>query len=184
MDQVERSLPYPTEALSDGVVRLRAWEHRDIECVRLAATDERIPQGTSVPAVFSPEEGIAFIERQWGRQTDGEGLSLAIEDVGTAEAVGLIVALFRPQPSVVGIGYWVVPTGRGRGYAGRAVSLLTAWLLRDTPTSRVEALVEPANGPSSRTLERCGFQAEGRLRSYLDGKHDAIMYSLLERDLA
>ena len=32
---------YPAPDLTDGVVRLRRWEHRDRECVRLAATDPR-----------------------------------------------------------------------------------------------------------------------------------------------
>jgi RimJ/RimL family protein N-acetyltransferase len=177
-------LPYPEPDLCDGVVRLRRWEHRDVECVRLAATDTRIPQGTSVPAVFSPDEGIRFIERQWGRQLDGEGLSLAIAETAADEAVGVIVALLRWQPSVVGIGYWVVPPARGKRYAVRAVGLLVRWLLTQTTTTRVEALVEPDNLPSRRCLERSGFKEEGRLRLAIQGNHDALMYSLLGTDLS
>lgn len=175
---------YPAPDLTDGVVRLRRWEHRDRERVRLAATDPRIPRGTSVPAVYSEAEGIAFIERQWGRQADGEGLSLAVEAATRCEAVGIIVALFRPQSGVVGLGYWVVPPERGHGYAGRAVGLLATWILNETAMSRVEACVEPDNPASRRTLEQCAFQEEGCLRSYLDGKYDAIMYSLLRADLS
>ncbi len=177
-------LPYPQPDLADAVVRLRPWEHRDLDCVQLAATDPRIPQRTSVPPIFSPGEGIAFIERQWGRQADSEGVSLAIEDATAAEAVGLIVALFRPQPAVVGLGYWVVPNQRGQGHAGLAVALLAPWLLNETPTAQVEALVEPGNLASRRCLEQNGFVEEGCLRSYLEGKYDVIMYSLLTADLA
>jgi RimJ/RimL family protein N-acetyltransferase len=173
---------YPAPDLTDGVVRLRRWEHRDRECVRLAATDPRIPRGTSVPPVYSEAEGIAFIERQWGRQADGEGLSLAVEAATGSISVGLIVALSRPQSGVVGLGYWVVPPERGHGYARRAVGLLATWILKETAMTRVEALVEPDNLASRRTLEQCGFQEEGCLRSYLDGKYDAIMYSLLRAD--
>ena len=175
-------LAYPDPPLDDGSVVLRRWEPRDVDCVRLAGTDPRIPRGTSVPAVFSPSEGLAFIQRQWDRQTAGEGLSLAIEPLAGEGAVGLLVALLRPQPDVVGLGYWIIPDARGHGHAGRAVRLLSRWLLDQTPTRRVEALVEPENGPSRRTLERCGFHEEGRLRSYLDGRHDAIMYSLIAGD--
>ena len=46
-------LSHPEPDLADGVVRLRRWEHRDLDCVRAAATDPRIPQGTSVPRVFT-----------------------------------------------------------------------------------------------------------------------------------
>src|SRR5207245_3842015 len=131
---------YPAPDLTDGVVRLRRWERRDLDCVGLAATDPRIPEGTSVPAVYSAAEGIAFIERQWGRQSDGEGLSLAIEAAASGEAVGLIVALFRQQRGVFGLGYWVVPPERGHGYARRAVALLARWLLDGELATRVEAL--------------------------------------------
>ena len=174
-------LPYPEPELTYGLVSLRRWALTDVDCVRLAATDQRIPRGTTVPAVFSPEEGRAFIERQWGRQTGGEGLSLAIASDG--QASGMICALFRSQAGVVGIGYFVVPPARGHGYAQRAIKLLSTWLLRVTPTTRVEAIVEPHNLPSRRSLERCGFVEEGTLRQYLAGQHDVVSYSLLLSDL-
>ena len=134
--------------------------------------------------LYLATEGLAFIERQRGRQADGEGLSLAVEAATGCEAVGLICALLRPQSGVVGLGYWVVPPERGHGYASRAVGLLATWILNETAMTRVEALVEPDNLASRRTLEQCAFQEEGCLRSYLDGKYDAIMYSLLRADLS
>src|SRR4051794_40132897 len=57
-------LAYPDPELTDGVVRLRPWSEDDLDCVREAATDPRISAGTTVPAVFTPEEGLAFIGRQ------------------------------------------------------------------------------------------------------------------------
>ncbi len=123
------SLNYPEPELRDGVVRLRRWEARDLDCIREAATDSRIPEGTTVPAVYTAELGQAFIERQWSRVDTGEGVSLAVADAGTDEAVGLTVLLVRPQPAVAGIGYWVVPHARGHGLATHAVSLLSRWAL-------------------------------------------------------
>lgn len=177
-------IDYPTPELCDDFVRLRPWELRDVECVRLASSDPRIPRGTSVPAAFSPSEGVAFIERQWARHDDREGLSLAIEELASQDAVGLIVALLRPQPHVIGLGYWIVPPARGNAYAVHAILLLAPWLLLHTEARRVEALVEPDNTASRRSLERCGFQHEGRLRSYLDGRQDMDMYSLVKSDLS
>lgn len=177
-------LDYPAVELSDSVVRLRRWESRDLECVRLAATDSRIPRGTTVPAIYTEAEGRAFIERQHRRQEDGEGLSFCIEPKATGAAAGLIAALRRPQPGVVGLGYWIIPGERCRGYAAHAICLLAPWLLTDGAAGRVEALVTPDNGPSARSLESCGFQAEGVLRSYLDGTHDVVVYSLVGSDVA
>ena len=168
-------IPYPAPELRDGVVRLRRWEHRDIECVRVAATDPRIPQGTTVPAVFSPAAASAFIERQWGRQTSGEGVSLAIEDDAAGTAVGLVVAVpgrsRRGRDRVLGR-----PACSRPAYAGRAVALLTPWLLDGTAT-RVEAFVEPDNVASRRTLEACGFRQDGVRAAYLDGERDVVVYS-------
>ena len=176
-------LPLPDPPLEDGVVRLRRWEQRDLPCIEAAAADSRIPEGTTVPAVFSEAEGMAYIERQWRRQADGEGLPLAIEEVHSHAAVGFIVLLRRHQPAVAGLGYWVIPAARGHGYARRAVALLAPWALRLGSVNRVEALAEPVNGASVRTLEGAGFRREGLLRSYLDGTLDAFMYSLVRADL-
>ena len=178
-----RILPYPEPPLEDGVVRLRAWEPGDLACVRAAGTDPRIPQGTTVPAVYSDAEALAYVERQQRRQRDGEGLPLAIERVATQAAVGSIVLLFRHQPAVLGLGYCLIPEERGHRFAGRAVKLLAPWALGLEAVNRVEAIVEPDNAASRRTLEEAGFRQEGLLRSYLDGTRDVFMYSLLRSDL-
>lgn len=141
--------------------------------------DPRIPAGTTVPAIFSEAEGAAFIERQWGRQRDGEGLSLAIEEEARSTVVGLIALLFRPEPLVAGVGYWVIPEARGRRFAARAIALLAP----QASVRRLEALVDPENLASMQALEGCGFQREGLLRSYMKGSRDAFIYSLLANDL-
>ena len=158
-------LSYPEPPLKDGVVQLRRWEHRDLPCVEAASTDPRIPADTTVPAVFTEAEGLAYIERQWHRQSGGEGLPLAVEHIERGLAVGFIVLLYRHQPRVLGLGYWVIPPARGHGLAQRAVRLLVPWVLGLGPVNRVEALVEPSNLASLRTIEGAGFQREGLLRA-------------------
>jgi len=74
------ALGYPIPDLADDVVRLRRWDERDLDCIGEASTDSRIPQGTTVPAAFTPELGFAFIERQWSRVETGAGMSLAVAD--------------------------------------------------------------------------------------------------------
>jgi hypothetical protein len=76
-------LDYPNPELRSGLVCLRKWTYEDLACIEAASSDPRIPQGTTVPAHYTEEEGRAFIERQWGRQTKGQGLSLAIADAKT-----------------------------------------------------------------------------------------------------
>jgi RimJ/RimL family protein N-acetyltransferase len=176
---------YPDPEPTDGVVRLREWLLSDTECVRRASVDPNIPKLTSVPAVFTPEEGRAFVERVRSRLEDGEGVALALTDAGSDEAVGQVWIGVRPQPGVVGLGYWVVPEARRRGLATRAVRLAAAWALGPLGAARMEAWVAPENEPSIRTLASAGFQREGVLRSFLafgDERSDMTVWSRLPTD--
>jgi len=161
------SLAYPDPELGDATIRLRKWSLGDLACIAEASEDPRIPEGTTVPAAYEDDAGRAFIERQWSRLDNGEGISLAIESVARGGAVGLVVLMLRPQAGVAGLGYWVVGSARGNGYATRAVGLLSEWALDGVGIKRVEAWVEPGNEASLRVLEASGFELEGRLRSFL-----------------
>lgn len=176
-------VPYPEPPLSDGRTGLRRWRESDTDCVRLAATDPTIPPGTTVPAAFTPEEGRAFIHRQWTRAENGEGVSLAIVDAESDRAIGLIRVAFRPQRLVAGLGYWIVPPERGRGAATAAVRLVVPWAMSAMALHRLEAWVEPDNAASQSVLRGAGFHKEGRLRNFLtiQGKpSDALVFSVIE----
>jgi ribosomal-protein-alanine N-acetyltransferase len=158
----------------------------DLGCVEEAAQDPDIPRGTTVPATFTPAEGMAWIERQWSRHDDGTGLSQAIADAVSNVALGAVVLMAR-KPGTVEIGYWLIPGARGRGFGSRAVDLLARWAVTEAALARVEALVAPDNISSQRVLEKAGFRREGHLRSYLvfeRQRADAHMYSLLPSDLS
>lgn len=179
-------LAYPDPPLTDDVVLLRRWARDDLGCVEEAAQDPDIPNGTTVPATFTPAEGLAWIERQWSRHDDGTGLSQAIADAASNEALGAGVLMAR-KPGTVEIGYWLIPRARGRGFGSRALGLLARWAVTEAALVRVEALVVPDNIASQRVLEKAGFQREGHLRSYLvfeRHRADALIYSLLPSDLS
>jgi [ribosomal protein S5]-alanine N-acetyltransferase len=161
------TLSYPQPELSDEVLRLRPWSLDDLACVEEATADPRIPEGTTVPMAYDQQAGVAFIERQSSRHAEGQGISLAMVPLPLVRAVGSIVLLHRPQSGVVGIGYWVVGSARGHGYATRAARLLSDWALDVAGCARVEAWVEPSNEASRRVLAAAGFQLEGHLRSFL-----------------
>jgi [ribosomal protein S5]-alanine N-acetyltransferase len=121
------SIPYPDPPLTDGVVLLRRWAATDIGCIEEASRDPRIPEGTTVPTSFTEAEGLAWIERQWSRAENEEGVSLAIADARSDEALGVVLLLLRPQPGSAAIGYWVIERARGRCLASRAAALLAWW---------------------------------------------------------
>ena len=172
--------------LSDGQVLLRNWTYDDLQCVEEASSDPVIPLGTTVPSKYSEEAGRAFIDRQHGRWTSGEGVSLAIVERRTDTAAGLMCLLHRQQPGVVGLGYWVVASRRKKGLTLSSLMLLSRWALRLSAVDRLEALVYPGNAASIRVLEGAGFLREGLLRSYMDfegHRGDALLYALLESDI-
>jgi ribosomal-protein-alanine N-acetyltransferase len=174
------TLAYPRPELADGRVCLRRWRLSDLDCIEEAATDPRIPEGTSVPANFTLEEATAFVRRQWSRIHDGVGVSLAVADAGTDRAVGLAILSLRPQPGVGGLGYWVIPSARGAGYATTAARLICDWGLSTLGLDRVEAWVEPDNLASQGVLRSAGFEHEGRLRNFLRSRgepRDALVFS-------
>jgi ribosomal-protein-alanine N-acetyltransferase len=177
------TLSYPDPALTDGTVTLRRYETNDIRCVEEGSRDLDIPSGTAVPATFTVPEGRAWIERQWGRHENGGGLSLAIADAGSNEALGNINLLFRRQPGTVEIGYSLIDR---LAAAASAPVLLAHWAVTDAGLARVEAFVVPDNLASQRVLEKVGLRREGHLRSYLvfdDRRAAALVYSLLPTDL-
>lgn len=179
-------LPYPDPRLASSRVVLRRWSYDDLACVESASADPEIPRGTTVPATYTDEEGRAWIERQWSRQTDGQGLSLAIVERSASEAVGLVFLGLRQPEGHCEVGYWLIPRARGRGLGTEAVHLASRWVLDGTGVYRLFGHVVPDNTASIGVLTKCGFTREGLLRSYLrsgDTKLDVLSFSLLTDDL-
>jgi RimJ/RimL family protein N-acetyltransferase len=59
------------------------------------------------------------------------------------------------------IGYALVPTARGVGLAGEAVSLLIAWARSQPGVRTITARVDHGNVASERLLKRLGFASDG-----------------------
>jgi RimJ/RimL family protein N-acetyltransferase len=172
--------------LAAGPFRLRPFRQTDLDLIREAAQDPYIPLITTVPAVFTEDEGRQFIERQWSRAQQGTGYSFAIADAASDRAVGQAGLWLQPVGhGRADVGYWVTASARGQGAAAHAVAAIAAWALGELRIPRLELCVEPWNQASIRTAEKSGFQREGLLRSWqvVGGERkDMIMYSLLPTD--
>src|SRR5512143_2034886 len=76
--------------------------------------------------------------------------------------VGHVWVNTRPDDRSVGsVGYWLLPTARGRGLATRAVRLVSRWAFDELGITVLRLYAEPANEPSLRVAERCGFRRIG-----------------------
>ena len=81
------------------------------------------------------------------------------------------------------IGYGVLPAFCGRGFATRALRLVSRWAFEEVGLPRLELGHKVGNIASGKAAERAGFRAEGRLSGRLpnpDGtRSDEVYYSLV-----
>lgn len=140
-------------SLSDGIVTLRPADAGDLGAIEVGLHDPEVvrwlgqPRGRAIDVIALNEQ----------RRVDGSP-TLAITEA-TGDCLGLVwVNRHRSDRAIGYVGYWLLPSGRGRGLATRAVRLITRWAIQDLGVTRLRVLVEPGNGPSQRVAEQAGFR--------------------------
>lgn len=176
------SFKLPDPPLSDGTVVLRPWAETDVPAITAACRDPEIPKWIPlVPEPYTEQDAHEYVAqaRQWWK--DGSAGTFAITvDEQPVGSIGLH-ANARDEGRAA-VGYWVAREARGRGYATRALRLVSRWALEEIGVERLELLAEPINEPSCRVAEAAGFWREGILRAYLPtrrGRRDCASFSLL-----
>ena len=112
---------------------------------------------------------------QWG---------VALPDEGTVIGTCTLTS-FHAESARAEIGFALGREHWGRGYMSDAVAALLDYAFGPLGLRRLEADVDPRNGPSLRLLERVGFRREGLLRErwVTDGEvQDSIFFGLLRRE--
>lgn len=182
-----RPIPLPSPPLTDGEIRLRPWERRDVPAVTTACQDPEIPRWTVVPTNYTERHAREFINGTAADIATGRELALAIVDADDRVLGALGISNFDWANLKAEIGYWMVREERRRGIGSRAARLLAEWAIRTLGLERVELLANPANEASQRLAERAGFTREGTLRLYRrrhGAREDLVMFSLLAEDLS
>jgi RimJ/RimL family protein N-acetyltransferase len=181
-----RPIPLPDPPLTDGDIRLRPWERRDVPAVTAACQDPEIPRWTVVPRNYTERHARDFIAHAEGDLAAGRELDLAVVDTGDRVLGAMGMSNFDWADMKGEIGYWVVPEARRRGVGSRATRMLAEWALTGLGLERLELLAHPENEASQRLAERAGFTREGVLRRYRRRhgvREDLVMFSLLAEDL-
>ena len=148
--------------------------------------DEAIKEFTLVPTAA----GESFV-RSWIRGYEdgwrgGTRAGFIVRSVGGGDFLGF-ASMFRLDLPAreAEIGYAVAPAARGRGVAGRALALLTAWGLGELGLERLELRIAVTNPASERVAARAGYTREGILRRvhFKEGRRvDLGVWSLLRDD--
>ncbi len=139
--------------LSDGRVVLRATEPRDVPAIAAGMHDPDVIRWIGPPE-RSPEEVLVQNEERWARGSP----TLSICDLDGSFVGKIWVHVPETDPSTGFIGYWLLPSGRGRGLATSAVRLLSTWAIRELRLTSLRLTTAPDNERSHRVAERSGFR--------------------------
>ena len=146
---------------------LRASEPRDLPAIDAGIHDPDVIRWVGPPE-GSAMDVLALNRQRWA--SGSPTLSICERD---GECVGLVWLNVREADQTTGsVGYWLLPSARGRGIATRAVRLLSGWAAHDLGVTNLQLTTEPANERSRRVAERSGFRQTGVLRhsATIDGR--------------
>lgn len=179
--------PGPQPVLTDGVIRMRALDTRDLGALVTACSDPETQRWTSVPSPYCLEDAEFFVNeltpRQW--QT-GAGLTWAFTGGDDAFAGSMDLRLSKSDPGRANVGFHCAPWARGRGWTAAALRLACRWGFETLGLARIEWFAFAGNDASRRVAEKVGFTWEGVQRSRLlqrGERRDAWVASLLPGDL-
>lgn len=179
--------------LTDGTVRVRPVEARDLEAIVAACQDPDIQRWTTVPSPYGREDAERFLRAsQEGFETGGHVICVVVDDADT-ELLGAVGFSIDRADLVGQVGYWVASGARRRGAATRAVRLLCGWAFEVLSLGRMELYAAAENAASNAVARACGFQHEGVRRAGGISGHagdpdrpriDMNLYGLLPGELA
>ncbi|MBX5468972.1 MAG: GNAT family N-acetyltransferase [Thermoleophilaceae bacterium] len=168
------------------MVLLRPPEERDVPALVAMHADERIARFTGVPWPYREIDARAWLAAAPGRRSSGEGADFVIVDRADTELLGTIgLVRVRWEDMAAEAGYSLAAGARGKGYATRAVMLVTDWCFHSLGIRRMEITTHLDNDASQAVAERAGYQREGVLRGYRvlrDRRWDLLMFSRLPGD--
>ena len=178
MDARETDAGGPVLTLSDHTVTLRPWSRDfagfmaemsvDPAIRRYNSPLDRLGRPTPPLSVMDAETVIDEFASNWRAfATNGtpSGVAFAIMDARSGELAGCCGVDDWSKADVAQIGYWLAPSARRRGFATRAVILLTRWLF-DLGAERVFLTIVAGNDESVAVARRAGFVYEGTMRSH------------------
>ena len=158
--------------LTGSAVRVRPWTVQDAPELVTAYADPDIQRWhcRSLDLV----EAVALIEEWNAAWVDETSASWAVtDDERVLGRVGFRVVDL--SAGVAEVGYWVLPSARGRGVARDALATLTRWSFDDLGLQRLELTHSTENQASCRVAAAVDYPLEGTARAsvlHTDGWHD------------
>lgn len=174
--------------LTDGVVSLRVVRPEDAESFWEQDADPLTVRFGLRGHPPTPADVAAATRRAGLDWLVGSLASLAVVDVASGRFAGSVRLRMAGPPDVARVDYAMHPAYRGRGYASRAVRLLTGWAFGVAGFARLELGAKVDNVASQRVAIAAGFAADGvraaRLRNADGSFSDEARFALVRPQTA
>ena len=151
--------------IDGGDLRLRPMEHSDIAAWYAYLRLPHVLEHTSWNLVSADE--LRPLVDEYNSDSASSKLCFAIESVMEPRLVGAIG--FHTVSQVhrsAEIAFNLNPEYWGRGIATRCCNAVADWGFSDQGYVRIQAAALDTNLASMRVIEKCGFQREGKVRSF------------------
>jgi RimJ/RimL family protein N-acetyltransferase len=177
------SLPAPR--LHTARLRLRPVTSTDADALFAMHSSAHVLRFWDAPPWSERERAERFVAACQQMAEEGSGSRPAIERVSDGAFIGWCgLTRWNPDYRSASLGYCLVDTAWGHGYATEAARALLQWAFDTLDLNRVQAETDTRNAASARVLEKLGFQREGTLREdcVVNGDvSDSWVYGLLRR---
>jgi len=93
--------------------------------------------------------------------------------------------LVHPAGKHLEIGYFLIPSERGKGYGTEALGIIVDYLFLSKDVMRIQVQTDPRNVASQKVIETIGFKKEGTIRKGLFARgewSDWFLYSILREE--
>ncbi|MBR2523713.1 MAG: GNAT family N-acetyltransferase [Clostridiales bacterium] len=180
-------MPCETRDFESGRLLMRKFRYDDIDSMmRNWISDDDVQNKYGEPAYKTREEVRSLLDAFICRYQSGYGFRWAVIEKSSGECIGQIAYFLVNAESGFGeIEYCIGRAYQGRGYATEAARAVIDHGFDVIGFNKVQICVRPANTPSQKVIDKCGFKYDGTLRDYflIDGEHqDRKYYSILKNE--
>lgn len=140
--------------LSDEFIKLRRWTLGDLDHLVAACNDPELRLRLGMQQPYSIADAAAYVELADAGWRVGDQFIFAVTNIGD-EVVGSV----RLGKGTAGAtaGYWTAPWARRRGFASRALTLLSTWG-EEKGLRPIRLYIAPDNVGSVEVARAAGFE--------------------------
>jgi RimJ/RimL family protein N-acetyltransferase len=175
-----------TPRLRTARLLLRPFTDADADALFAMHSNEHVLRYWDAPPWTERDRADRFIAACRQMAEDGSGARPALERLSDGAFIGWCsLTRWNPTYRSAALGYCLVDTAWGHGYATEAAGAVLQWAFDAVDLNRVQAETDTRNGASARVLEKLDFRREGTLREdcVVNGDvSDSWVYGLLRRE--